>query len=297
MHTSSKVLLCIVPLLALFGFYEAGKLATKRNEVKDKIVVEKAKRDQNIAAIAKAKNTRTLEAEAVNRLMLEWGRQWTAQGQTDATTGQVLINVGTQQGLGAQEAVAKRGQPILYVFATMPDGTSKFLGEFTAEAQQQRTILTLNGPRYPAMLQTWPAQGDFRVRERIPPGQRAIFQDLANQQAISDQIVINEAAKIKIQDNHIASSQKTLDGRMAELNGDPAAPQTADPAIVNGLVDTIRVEEAERNKVLKDVDALRRQLSDNYARLEQVLAENRQAVDALAAGTEPAATPAGTRSN
>ncbi len=147
------------------------------------------------------------------------------------------------------------------------------------------------------MLQNWPAQGEFRVRERIPPGQRAIFHDLANQQTIAEQIVITESAKIKIQDSHIASSQKTLDGRLAELNGDPAAPQQADRATINGLVDTIRVEEADRNKVLKDVDSLRRQLSDNYARLERVLAENRQAIDALAAGTETAATPSGVRSN
>lgn len=291
MHILSKICLGAVVLLSLFGFYEAAQLAKKRNAIAESIVAEKNKRDKNIAELASARITRAKEVDELNRLMADWGRQWTAKGQTDVQQAAIVVNVGPQQGLG------QRPDSVAYVFSVQPNGSSMYLGEFKVAGQNQTAVLTLNGPRYPQQMQQWPAQGDFRVRERIPPGARAIFHDLGTNQTIADQIVINETAKSQIQDNHIAASQKTLDRRLAELNGDPAAPQIADREIISGLVDTLRVEEAQRNVVLKDVDTVRRQLSDHYAKLERVLAENKQAVDSLATGTETAATTERTRAN
>lgn len=291
MHILSKICLGVTIVLAIIGLILAKSLAEKRNVIAATVVAEKNKRDKNINEIASAKLTRQKEVEELNRLMADWGQTWVAKGATDPQNAVILLNVGLPQGLGAA-AQAKRPNAVVYVFAVQPDGSSAYLGEFTTEsvAQGQRTALTLNGPRYPHELQKWPApEGEFRVRERIPAGQRAIFHDLTNNQTVADQIVINETAKLRIQDNHIASSQKTLDGRLAELNGDPAAPQTADPEVVKGLVETIRVEEASRNTVLKDVDLLRRQLSDSYAKLQRVLAENRQSVESMTTGTETAA--------
>ncbi|HVJ68407.1 MAG TPA: hypothetical protein VM510_10505 [Caulifigura sp.] len=298
MHILSKLCLGLTIVLAIIGLILAKSLAEKRNAIAATVVAEKNKRDKNINDLASAKLTRQKEVEELNRLMADWGRQWVAKGATDPQNAQILVNVGLQQGLG-EDAKAKRPNAVVYVFSVQPDGSSMYLGEFTAEpvANGQRTALTLNGPRYVQELQKWPAEGEFRVRERIPAGQRATFQDLANNQTVADQIIINETAKLKIQDNHIASSQKTLDGRMAELNGDPAAPQTADPEVVKGLVETIRVEEASRNAVLKDVDTLRRQLSDSYAKLKSVLAENSQAVESMTTGTETAARPAPAAAN
>ncbi len=293
MHILNIICAWAIVLLSLFGFYEAAQLAKKRNAITETIVTEKNKRDKNIKDLASARITRAKEVDELNRLMADWGRQWNAKGQTDPQQGAILLNIGGQQGLGAQEQATNRPQPIVYVFHVEQNGSSRYLGEFTAAAEAQRTVLTLNGPRYPSEMAKWPQEGAFRIRERIPAGQRAIFHDLVTNQTIADQGVINETAKLKIQDNHIAASQKTLDGRLAELNGDPAAPQTADRELFSGLVETLRVEEAERNAVLKDVDTLRRQLSDYYARLERVLAENRQAVDSMSAGTETAATPRG----
>ncbi len=291
MNILGKICVCLIPLLSAFGLYEAGQLAKKRNAITETIVAEKKKRDANIEEIAKTKNTRLLEVEALNRLMESWGRQWTAKGQVDAQTAQLLLNIGTAQGLAAQELAAKRPAPSVYVFNVQPDGSSKFVGEFVvANVEPQRTLLKLARRPYPGEVQQWPAaESDYRIRERIPPGQRAIFHDLVTNQAIADQQVVNEEAKLKIQDNHIASSQQTLERRLAELNGDPAAPPMAAPEMVNGLVQTLRTEEAERNKVLKDVDELRRRLSETYARLQDVLAENRSSVEALTpAGAETA---------
>ncbi|QDT52577.1 hypothetical protein Pan44_05890 [Caulifigura coniformis] len=289
MHTLSKVCLVLALLLGMGGAYLTTQVAKKRNAIAETIVAEKKKRDDNIKQIASLKITRGKEVDELDRLMSEWGRQWTTKGQTDKMIGAILLNIGAPQGFGIQPP--NRGDQPVYIFHLDPAGTSRFLGEFiVSPGAQQQSVVRLNRRPYPQELESWPVDGEFRVRERIPPGVRAIFHDLVTNQSIADQIVINETAKLQIQDNHIAASQKTLDRRLAELNGDPAAPQTADREIVSGLVDTIRVEEAERNAVLKDVDALRRSLSDHYARLERVLAENRQAIEAMSAGTETAAS-------
>jgi len=288
MHILSKICLGLVILLWIPGLMFTVQLANKRNAITEKVVAEKKKRDANIDEIAKLRITRQLEVDELSRLQADWGRQWTAQGEADPAQLSVLINVGQQQGLGIQ--LPNRPPEPVYLFAVQQDGTSLYLGEFSVTGPSpQRTVMTLNRKPFGDELAAWPQTGQFRVRERIPAGVRAMFHDLSTNQAIADQIVINETAKLRIQDNHIAASQATLDRRLAELNGDPASPPTADREIVSGLVDTIRVEEAERNAVLKDVDSLRRELSNRYARLRQVLAENKQAIDAMAAGTETAA--------
>jgi uncharacterized protein YqiB (DUF1249 family) len=289
MHIFTTILAWLAMVLAAVAIYPVSQIAKKRNAITETIVAEKNKRDKNIEELASARITRAKELEELNRLMEGWGRLWTAKGQTDPATASLLLNIGTAQGLAAQEVAAKRQAPVVYVFHTQPDGSSRYLGEFrVVTPEAQRTILQLNRKPNENETAEWPPQGDFRIRDRIPPGHRAIFHDLATNQAIADQAVINETAKLQIQENHIAASQKTLDRRLAELNGDPAAPQTAGSDVVNGLVETLRQEEAARNKLLADVDVLRRQLSDNYARLEKVLAENSQSVEALATGTETA---------
>jgi hypothetical protein len=290
MHILSKICLVLAVLLGLGGTYVATQLAKKRNAITEQIVVEKKKRDDNIRQIAELKITRQRELDELNRLQSDWGRQWTAKGQGDPQQGTILVNVGGQQGL----VKVQTREEVVHLFALAQNGDSQYLGEFRIEnSTPQQTLLSLNRKPPANLPLNWPAgPADFRVRERIPPGIRAMFHDLATNQAVADQIVVNETAKLQIQQNHIEASQKTLDRRMAELNGDPAAPQNADRELISGLVETLRVEEAERNAVLKDVDALRRELSDRYARLQKVLAENKQAVDALATGTETAATPA-----
>lgn len=298
MHILSKILLGLAIVLALVAVVPMGKLAVARNKLSDEIVKQKKLRDENIEKIAKARITRGNELDELNRQMESWGRQWVAKGQKDGTQPTILLNIGMPQGLAAQQVATKRPLPSVHLFHIQPEG-SVYLGEFNVDQPGQQTLLTLARPAYPGQVDSWPAEGDFRVRERIPPGTRAIFHDLFTQQAIADQQVVNETAKGVIQDNHIAASQKTLDQRLAELNGNPAAPQTADPEIVSGLVETLRREEAERNTVLQDVDALRRSLSDSYARLQSVLAENGRAVDSLtsAVGTETAAKPERVRAN
>jgi Skp family chaperone for outer membrane proteins len=290
MHILSKLCLGLALILGFVGTYVATQVAKKRNAIAETVVAEKKKRDANIEQLSTLKITRQRELDELNRLQADWGRQWSAKGVTDPANATVLVNVGLPQGFGVQ--VPNRPEEVVHLFIDQAEGT-RYLGEFKVTGRGAQTALTLNRKPFGGELQSWPQQEvEVRVRERIPPGIRAIFHDYATNLTVADQIVVNETAKLQIQENHIAASQKTLDRRLAELNGDPAAPPNADREIVSGLVDTIRVEEAQRNAVLKDVDALRRELSDRYARLERVLAENKQAVDSLATGTETAATPA-----
>jgi hypothetical protein len=137
---------------------------------------------------------------------------------------------------------------------------------------------------YEGEAQSWPS-GVYRVRESIPEGWKQIFIDLHTHQTLADQQVVDEQAKLQIQEKHIAESQETLNSRLGELNGNPMAPEKASDDVKNGLVETIRREEAQRNTLLQDVDALRRSISDNYAALVDVLEKNREIVNSMSAET------------
>jgi hypothetical protein len=283
----------LVLLAALFSAYFAAKLHGRRADFMAQIVSLKTERDANIGKLREARNTQA-EAEAqLNRQMENWGKQWEAPNsqQFPGVPG-LQLGVGKNQGLVTEEKI-NQPPPALFVFAPGQNGGSRYLGEFQLEqldANQSGAMLT-RAPM-PGEVESWPV-GTYRVRQFIPAGWRSTFVDLQTQQAIADQNIIDETAKLAIQEKHITESQEALNSRLTELNGDPAAAPKASETVKLGLVESLKRGEVERNEILKVVDSLRRMISDNYARMMQVLAENQQIVESLKSTTaEQTATKA-----
>lgn len=271
----------LVLLAALLSAYFAAKLHGRRADFMAQIVSLKNERDANMNKLREARNTQAEAEGALNRQMDSWGKQWEAPNsqQFPGVPG-LQLGVGQAQGLISEEKLNKP-LPSLFVFAPGQDGGSRYLGEFQLEqldANQSGAMLT-RAPM-PGEVESWPV-GTYRVRQFIPAGWRSTFVDLQTQQAIADQNIVDETAKLAIQDKHIVKSQAALDSRLTELNGDPAAVANASETVKLGLVESLKRGEVDRNEVLKTVDSLRRMISDNYAHMMQVLAENEQIVDSL----------------
>jgi hypothetical protein len=279
---------------ALGGAYETIALSKKRDALLAQVVKLKADRDKNNEALRSARvNARTVEGE-INRQQENWGQEWEAPNSTPLPqSATIQLGIGTNVGLGAREQATKAPPPVVHIFAENPDGTSRYLGEFQVEAPNaNQTLATLTRPPYDGEVQSW-APGTYRVRQFVPSAARTALIDLQTQQVIADQQVIDETAKLTIQDKHIADSTAALNRRLAELNGDPDAPAKASDDVKNGYVESLRLLEVERNTIAGDVDKLRRSLSNTYAELKSVLKQNESMVDAMSTevGEQTAATP------
>jgi outer membrane murein-binding lipoprotein Lpp len=284
MHILGKVCLGLVCVLALGAGYVTRGLAIARDKWMTEVGKLTAQRDKNIDDVRTARS-RLLAAESeLQRRLQLWGRQWTAENFAPFPAQPVIqVPLGRNQGLRTADPNAEGAAPqLLQVFALGAESGSRYLGEFqVTQVDDNNATLQLTRAPYVGELENWPQGGPLRLRGAIPAGDRSTFVDLQSRLAIAYQQVIDETAKLRTQEQHIANSQKHLDLRLAELNGDPTAPEAAESSVKVGLVESLRQVEDERNALLEEVDAFRRQLSDGYFELEQILEGNRQKVDEL----------------
>jgi hypothetical protein len=282
---------------AAVGAYLTIDLSKKQNAAMRDIIALKAKRDANDEELRKARASHDLIEGDVNRLMSQWGHQWDApnSGPIQGDPRGIQIGVGAGQGAAKHEADLKKPGPVMFVFSDADKEASRYIGDFQALVMAPNvTGLMLTREAYPGENATWPA-GVYRLRESIPYAWKQIFLELQTLRTLAEQNRIDEEAKLVIQEQHIAESQKALNLRLAELNGDPAADEKASNEVKLGLVESIRQLEVERNKVLKDVDTLRRAISNSYQELEEKLQENRDKVESMAPPTGTASSDVKTR--
>ncbi len=212
-----------------------------------------------------------------------WGRHWEASNSSPspARDGTVELGVGTNAGLDPAKV------KVVYAFGKNPDGTVEYVGDLNLlDVRGDSAGGQLTRVPYPNEVEGWPS-GEYRVREDIPASYRSTIDELRARTYIAMQALSHEEENVKRQTENLANSQNALAIRLGELNGNPQAPAEAGPDIVDGLVQRLRIEEAERNTVSKVVDALRRELSDQHLTLTKMLAANQERL--TAAGAEAAA--------
>lgn len=221
---------------------------------------------------------------------LRWGKAYTApnSGSAPAGDGSIELGAGSNVGIGrGQPDPAKL--PVMYVFGTDAQGQSVYVGDFLlTEVRQDSAGGKLTRPPFTGEVESWP-RGEYRVRESVPHDNLSTIDSLRTLIILAEQNVRHETAALAYQDQHLIDSQAALDQRMNELSGNANAPPEAGEDIKDGLVQTLRREETARNQLVKQVDALRRELSDVYLQLTSTLAENQSNAQKLGGqtGTKP----------
>lgn len=223
-----------------------------------------------------------LESE-LQRRTYAWGEVWDAPNSEPLPGSPgVQLGVGTSRGLGRNIQAGK--QPRVYVFA---DGgeASAYIGEFElVQVDTDRAAAQLPRPPFPGEMQSWP-RGNYRVRDTIPANWLSTVAQLESQIVVTSSKLGMQREQERVVTRQLANSQAVLDQRLAELNGDANAPEGASQELLDGLVETLRKLENDRNATLKDVHALRVKLVEDYTELEQLIASNRSSVEQRQAGS------------
>jgi hypothetical protein len=305
MNTLGKIVLGLLLACLLFATYlTTGALKARSSWLKkigDKSTqIEQAQQDL-------ASNKKQFE-DARNLVHWEndvWGRAWQApnSGPSPSGDGSVEFGIGSNAGLGKGQTDPTK-LPVMYLFALGADGKPKYIGDFQlTEVRQDSAGAKLTRPLYADELQGWPS-GEYRIREQVPHDSLDTIDTLRTQMILAEQTVAHEQAMLKIQNEHVAASQAALDQRLSELNGKLDAPDQAGPDVKDGLVQTLRREEASRNSLVNEVDQLRRLLSDKHLLLTNILADNQSKVQTVSAPTRTkapanrvATQKAGTKNN
>lgn len=291
MHVMGKVFVGLIIVAAAAGAYLTLDLNKKQEVWMKDIVALKKRREENDDKLRKARVEHDLVEGDVNRLMALWGHEWTAPESGPLPGGEVDIRVavGNAQGLAAHEKATDKPGPVVYLFGDGDKEASRYLGDFQIKiSNPNESGMKLTREPFGGEAESWPT-GVYRVRESIPYAWKEIFSQLQTLQTLAMQNEVDEQAKLEIQEKHIVDSQKAEQLRMAELKGDEAN-EKASQEVKLGLVESIRRGEVQRNKILKDVDTLRRSISDSFAELEEVLDRNRQMVESESAAASSAAS-------
>ena len=293
MNTLGKILmgLLIVCLMAAV-YFTTGVLKARSTwlaKIEDKSAkIETAEKD--------AKTAKRQFEDARNLVHWEndiWGKAWVApnSGAAPAGDGSIELGAGSNVGIGSGQADPAK-LPIVHVFGTDAQDQSVYIGDFQlTEVRADSAGAKLTRPLYPNEVESWP-RGEYRIRESVPHDNLSTIAALRTLIILADQNVAHETAMLAYQDQNLAASQLTLDERMGELNGKPDATEQAGPDVKDGLVQTMRREETARNAVVKQVDDLRRELSDVYLHLTTTLAENQANTQKLGASKGAMSKPA-----
>ena len=234
------------------------------------------------ASVAESSETRAKELRKVLTLEEEiareqhaWGDAWTSQNSQPAgRSGMVQLSVGSGSGLGQKEQAQQKPLPEVFLFSLIGGQSSEFVGQFKLAALNvDNSTAQLARTPYPGEEQAWVA-GAYRVRDSIPSSWLHTFADLEGQMLIATRKLEGQKELLETLNNQIVESQKSLDQRLAELNGDADAPAGASQEVIDGLVATVRRLEFQRDAVLAEVDQLRHELNLQYVQLRQTMDAN-----------------------
>lgn len=305
MNFYGKLLMGFLVVSLLAATYFTTGVLKARSTWLTKIEATSKKIDESQDKLKSAKKQFSDARNLVHAENLRWGKAYTApnSGSAPAEDGSIELGAGSNVGIGrGQPDPAKL--PIMYVFGTDAQGKSVYVGDFLlTEVRQDSAGGKLTRPPFTGEVKSWP-RGEYRVRESVPHDNLSTIDSLRTLILLAEQSVEHEKAALANQDQHLIDSQAALDQRMNELNGKAEAPAEAGEDIKDGLVQTMRREESARNELVKQVDALRRELSDVYLQLTTTLSDNQSNFQKLggSSSTQPqpnrvAAQKAGTAGN
>lgn len=272
MNNLGKFLLIpLIIILSLLGFFWAGKLLKQRNDLAssfDSVL------KQNIA------NSEALESKTIerNKLMHQitrenhgWDETFENKGISVPPQGQVQLlgsNLGTNDGLKVAQGKDANGQDVQvnpHIFGFFNAGDQvRYAGEYeivNLAAQQAGLRPTWFYTAQDVNVWRSAANSQWHFRAEIPQHFRSRIEALHARSARAIQRGQSLQMQIKVQTELIELANKDLNVRTGELLGNPEIERTEDrPELAIGLVAAIEEAEEFRNDLQSAVDTLRREI-------------------------------------
>ncbi len=288
MHVLGKVLtgFVIIGALAALGLTAKmldvrGSWLKKASELKEENIANAAKIDE-LEAKLRAKRSE------LARVQIGWGQSWNLpQPPTVNPSGLVAAPIGTNQGVRAPDE--NNPAPVLYLFRPDQQTGMKYVGPFKAQTVRDNQL---------GMMPTWTTRpdevtgwqsggaGTWRIRSMVPSFAVSRFADLYADLTTSDETLSAKQENLARHNQLLAEAEAQQKVRQQELLGGIDVPPATElpPEFTEGLVKAVEDEEEARNKLLAQVDQLRRELQQKRARLLTLVEGNRNLT------TSPAST-------
>lgn len=293
MHVLSKVLLGVVVVMAIISVILTSKLRLARGHWLQQI---EQRQDQLATVREDLRKQKLVVADAraeVNRRLNLWGDSWSGvPGQVvNPQIGAIALNVGANHGVG--QPAGEEAAP-LFVFAQSPQGEgTQYLGEFRPTGiQAGATAAAMTRQPYQGEVQSWPQQVPWRVRELIPSSWREIFSVLETRTAEALQDVQDQNARLAKADELNTKSQQQLQRRLGQLEGSPDAIEGSAAEVLDGLVESLRKDQVQRDTELATLDGLRHEYDRKYRQLQELIERNRRLEESLPQGGPDAGSDA-----
>jgi len=276
MHWFGKTCAILIVLASLACTFLTAKLIAVRNSwaKKTQTFVTSYERDHTkLEEVQRQYNQLMKEGESSLR---EWGAVYNGiNTQVEKPTGRLTVDLGTNHRL--------KDKQVLHGFELLPDGTSIYRGAFLiATAQADRSALLPTWRVRPEDVNAW-NEGRWRWRTMVP----SAWSKRADDQALSfmqtEETINDRRATLQIQEKLIRDAEQQKKQRIAELVGGDELAQ--DPSLApefrQGLTVTLAELEEERNKVLLEIDALRRKVRQTRDSVESLQQQNEALVQKL----------------
>jgi hypothetical protein len=281
MHIMGKIGVWLVVIAAAASSVLTAKLVQVRNSWTKKSVGLQKQYQELLPKIAELKEQQAqLEAEYFRSKEL-WGGYWNnvpTQLQRPAE-GVVATDIGKNNGLRVNQT--------LYGFEIRPDGTAVYRGDFTVTAVQD--VQAQLQPKWRVRaedVQTWAPSAKWRWRNLVPPGYQPVYDQQILAIAKADDLLALRREKLATETGLDAKTQEQLKLREAELVGGPQLPKASADVDYDrkglaigvenheGLLATVELVEENRNRLLREVDDLRRKLRAAQLKIDQRKVDN-----------------------
>ncbi len=260
MNVWGKVLAVMVVIAGLASMVLTAKLITVRNSWTAKAQAFVKNYADASKQTREAAEQRQLVLHELERMNREWGTDFRAAGGVPTqllspAEGRLEVGLGLGAGLAEKQ--------LIHGFEIKADGTSVYRGPYVVfgPPQAERSAVQPLWRIRPGEPGEWQA-GRWRWRSSIPAGYSQHFDELMANFTKEDETLADRKASSAIQDKLIADATLALARRQAELVGGDELPkdEIVPPEFRLGLVSTLEAAEEERNSVLLEIDALRRQV-------------------------------------
>ncbi|MEZ6130396.1 MAG: hypothetical protein R3C59_17060 [Planctomycetaceae bacterium] len=267
------MLLAMAPIPSPWGGW-TPRLLVIHNQWSEKLRDAKKKAGDAILAHRQARQELELVTANVKGVTLGWDRYWTvpARGQNaDPTTPTIarqndhlfVRNIALEKPAFTDDSNQNQfADPIVHAFYGGPEGFT-YAGEFRAinVAPQQAELEPVHALE-PGEADAWDVNATWRLRMMIPAGLRASVDDLYHHKRRTFELAEQTRTNIQRQRDLQTAAQEALAVRQGELLGNPAGPDIPQsPEFKLGLLKVNEDVEEERNQLLLELDALRREIN------------------------------------
>lgn len=277
--------LTMLVIFAALGIHLSAKTLKVRNSWSKKVSELQVQNEANSKELVEKRLEVQEFRDEFDRVRYGWGRIWD-NVESKGVAGPLLsANFGLNQGLGSEK---RPEPPVVYAYGPDPAGGTVYIGRFQATPQLQENNVTLRPTHLVRsgyqQLQILPEirlweMGRYRFRETVPDSYSTLFSNLRARLTDADEQLVEKQKFVENQTKLVETAQRDLDNRLLELGFNRMTSQQT-----GGLLEAIEKEEQERNALLGEIDALRRDREKTLKRFRELNRENKSLAKQLAGG-------------